>query len=159
MLISFAKSLDPDLDPNHLTFWWGFWKNFLKKFILKALLKPIQSPCEIEFLTKEQFKNSSWNLARILEQFMTNCTWTVQEHKLRMAQELFKNLWRSWIFHNFNVFSWIICWLWCSWSVLKCVLDYFKDFSWTWYVLELFLNLFLTISKTVLELHILLNCA
>ena len=31
-------------------------------------------PCQIEFLFQEQLENSSLNLARILEQFKSNCT-------------------------------------------------------------------------------------
>ena len=49
----------------------------------------ISIPCQIEFLTQEQFKNSSWNWARILDLFKNICTWTVQEHKLGTVQELF----------------------------------------------------------------------
>ena len=120
-------------------------------------------PCEIEFLTREQFENSSWNLARILEQFESNSTWTVQERKIETVQDLFQNLWCSWIFHKLflNILMTFLEYFvnWCLWTVLTCVLGYFKDFSWTLCVLELFLNLFLTISKTVLELNMVLNCA
>ena len=37
---------------------------------------PTPDPCEIEFLTQEQFKNSSWNLAWIFKLFKNNCTCT-----------------------------------------------------------------------------------
>ena len=48
---------------------------------------------------------------------------------------------------------------WCSRTVLKCVLDYFKDFSWTYCVLEMFINLFLIISTTFLEHNVFLDCS
>ena len=119
--------------------------------------------CEIELLTQGQFKNSSWNLARILELFKKACTWTVQEHKLRTVQQLLKNFWCTGIFHKLflNILMTFLecCVDWCSWAVLKCVFDYFTNHLWTYYILELFLNLFLITSKTFLEYNVFLNCS
>ena len=47
----------------------------------------------------------------------------------------------------------------CSWTVPRCVLDYFKDLTWTRCVLELFLNVFLVILTTNLEHNVFMNCS
>ena len=62
------------------------------------------------------------------------CSWTVLTFVFLLFQRLFVNKM-------------------CSWTVLTFVLDYFRDISLTLCVLELFLNLFLIISKTYIEHH------
>ena len=99
-------------------------------------------PCELEILTQGQFKNSSWNLAKILELCNKTCTWTVQEHKLRTVQ-LLRNLWCTWIFHKLFL------------NILMTFLECCVDSG----VLELFLNVFLIISETFLEYYVFLNCS
>ena len=101
------------------------------------------TPCEIEFSTQGQFKNSSSNLARILELFNKTCTLTVQEHKLRTVHQLLKNLWCTWNFHKLFL------------NILMTFLECCVDSG----VLELFLNVFLIISMTIHEHNMFLNCS